>query len=112
MKPGRTPPNQEHTPEARQATALEAIANSLNVIPALAEAISLLRSLNQKAERIMADTQATLARLAEANASLDGLKADIDALKALVASGGTPQEVADAVNALADKAAGIDAETA
>ncbi len=62
-------------------------------------------------EKIMADTQATLAALAAANASLDGIQADIIALKDLIAAGGTPQEVADAVNALAAKASGIDAQT-
>lgn len=75
------------------------------------EALTLLQGLNQKAEKIMADTQKTLDRLAAANASLDGIQSDITALKALVAAGGTPQEIADAVNALADKAAGIDSQT-
>jgi outer membrane murein-binding lipoprotein Lpp len=74
------------------------------------EALTLLRELNLKVERIMADTQATLAALAAANASIDGIRIDIDALVALIAAGGTPQEVSDAVNALAARLAGIDSE--
>jgi len=72
---------------------------------------SLLLLILNNQEKIMADTAATLAALAAANASLDGIQADITALKALVDAGGTPQEVADAVNALAAKAAGIDLQT-
>ena len=111
-RPMRKPKKrQPHTPAVRQAIALESIANSFHVLPVLVEAISLLRELNRKVEKIMADTQATLAKLAEANASLDAIKADIDALKSLIAAGGTPQEVADAVDALAIKAGVIDSET-
>jgi len=69
----------------------------------------LLRILEQQ-EIIMADTQATLAALAAANASLDGIKADIAALQALIDAGGTPQEVADAVSALTARLAATDAE--
>lgn len=75
------------------------------------EALTLLRQLNQKGDSIMADTQATLTKLAEATASLDAIQTDIAGLKALIASGGTPQEVSDAVDALAAKAAGIDLDT-
>lgn len=55
----------------------------------------------------MADTQATLAALAQASADLDGIATDVAALKALIDSGATPQAVTDAVNALAAKTAGV-----
>jgi hypothetical protein len=59
----------------------------------------------------MATQQEILDKLAAANASLDGIQADINALKDLVASGANLDEIAIAVNALADKAAGIDSQT-
>jgi hypothetical protein len=90
---------------------LETLAAALSNVVSGDQVISLLTELNRKVEIIMADTQATLAALAAANASLDGIQADITALKALVDAGATPQEVADAVNALAAKAAGIDSQT-
>jgi hypothetical protein len=58
----------------------------------------------------MADTTQVLADLAAANASLDGIVADIAALEALIAAGGTPDAVAAAVHDLAAKTAGIDAQ--
>jgi len=62
-------------------------------------------------ETIMATMQEILDRLAAANASLDGIQADIADLKALVAGGADLTAISDAVNALADKAAGIDSQT-
>ena len=59
----------------------------------------------------MATQQEILDSLAAANASLDGIQADITALKAMIDAGADLTEIADAVNALAAKAAGIDAET-
>jgi len=70
-----------------------------------------LTTILERTETIMADTNATLAKLAAASASLDGIQQDIADLKALIAAGGTPQEIADAVDALASKAAGIDLQT-
>jgi hypothetical protein len=61
--------------------------------------------------RIMATQAEILAKLADANASLDGIQADIIALKALVDGGADLTAISDAVNALADKAAGIDSQT-
>lgn len=69
-------------------------------------------SINRRLDSIMADTQQTLARLAAANASLDGIRTDIANLKALIEAGGTPEEVASAVDALASRLADTDAETA
>jgi acid phosphatase family membrane protein YuiD len=71
---------------------------------------SLLLRILENQEIIMADTQATLAKLAAATQSLAGIRQDIVDLKALIASGGTPQEVSDAVDALAAGLAGLDAE--
>lgn len=51
----------------------------------------------------MADTQATLAKLAEANARLDTIISEIQALKDAIAAGATPEEVAIAVDALLGK---------
>ena len=60
---------------------------------------------------IMATQQEILDKLAQANASLDGIQQDIADLKALIASGADLTAIAIAVNALADKAAGIDVQT-
>ena len=76
----------------------------------LSEILALVRWIKNRQETHMADTQQTLARLAEANASLDGIRADIVALKALIAAGGTPDEVAAAVDALAAGLATTDSE--
>lgn len=59
----------------------------------------------------MATMQEILDKLATANASLDGIQQDILDLKALIAAGADLTAVSDAVNALADKAAGIDLQT-
>jgi len=60
---------------------------------------------------IMATMQEILDKLAEANVSLDGIQADITALKALVDGGADLTAISDAVTALAAKAAGIDIQT-
>ena len=70
----------------------------------------LLRILEQQ-ENIMATQAEILQKLADANASLDGIQTDITALKALVDGGADLTAISDAVNALADKAAGIDSQT-
>ena len=59
----------------------------------------------------MATEQEILDALAAASASLDGIQADITALKALVDAGASLTAISEAVTALAAKAAGIDAET-
>ena len=69
------------------------------------------RIILRRLDDIMATQQEILDRLAAANASLDGIQADIIALKELVAGGANLDEIAIAVNALADKAAGIDSQT-
>jgi len=76
----------------------------------LSEILALLRWIKNRQEIHMADTQATLNKLAEATASLTGIRADIVALKALIAAGGTPDEVAAAVDALAAGLASTDSE--
>ena len=76
----------------------------------LSEILTLVRWIKLKQEIHMADTQQTLAKLAEANASLTGIRADIQALKDLIAAGGTPDEVAAAVDALAANLAATDSE--
>ena len=64
----------------------------------------------------MADTQATLQKLAEANGKIDalgvalnGVQGDITALKALIAGGATPDEVAAAIDTMS---ANLDAKLA
>ena len=59
----------------------------------------------------MATEQEILDALEAASASLDGIQADITALKALVDAGASLTAISEAVTALAAKAAGIDAET-
>ena len=61
------------------------------------------RLILRRLDDIMADTAATLAKLAEANARMDTVISEIQALKALVASGATPDEVAAAIDTLAGK---------
>lgn len=75
------------------------------------EALVLLRGIKHQGEKTMATQQEILDKLAAATASLDGIQADILALKDLVASGADLTAISDAVNALADKAAGIDSQT-
>lgn len=58
----------------------------------------------------MSDTQAVLAKLAAAQASPTGIRSGIQAPKDLIASGGTPDQVAAAVDELAANLAGLDAE--
>jgi DNA-binding FrmR family transcriptional regulator len=77
----------------------------------LNEALTLLRGLNRKQEKIMATQQEILDQLAAVNTSLDGIQADITDLKALVDSGADLTAISDAVNALAAKASGIDLQT-
>jgi hypothetical protein len=74
-------------------------------------ALSILNAIKQNTERIMATQAEILQKLADANASLDGIQSDITALKALVDGGADLTAISDAVNALADKAAGIDSQT-
>ena len=62
-------------------------------------------------EFIVASKDEILASLAAANASLDGIQADITALKALIDSGAGLAEIQTAVDALAAKASGIDSQT-
>jgi len=59
----------------------------------------------------MATQEEILAQLATASASLDGIQADITALKAMIDAGADLTAISDAVNALAAKAAGIDLQT-
>jgi len=77
----------------------------------LNEVLALLRGIKHQGEGIMADTQATLAKLAALSATVDNLRGDIQGLKDLIAAGGTPQEVSDAVDAILAKANALDAET-
>jgi len=77
----------------------------------LTEVLALLRGIKHQGETNVATQTEILAKLAEANASLDGIQADITALKALIDAGANLTEISDAVNALAAKASGIDAET-
>ena len=76
----------------------------------LAEILALVRWIKNRQEIHMADTQAVIADLAAARASLAGIRADIQALKDLVAAGGTPEEVAAAVAALKTDLATTDSE--
>ena len=70
-----------------------------------------LNTLMERTGRIMATQDEILTKLAEANASLDGIQADILALKDMVAAGADLSAISGAVNALVDKAAGIDTQT-
>ena len=62
-------------------------------------------------EITVATQQEILDMLAATNASLDGIQADINDLKALVDGGADLTAISDAVTALAAKAAGIDTQT-
>ena len=68
-------------------------------------------SLSRRLDDIMATQQEILDKLAAANASLDGIQADILSLKQMIANGADLTAISDAVNALADKAGAIDAQT-
>jgi ABC-type transporter Mla subunit MlaD len=71
-----------------------------------------LHEIKHQLRRIMATAEETLAALAAANASLDGIAQDIATLTAAIGAnaGNVPQDVADAAAALAAKAAAIDAQ--
>lgn len=77
---------------------------------------TLVARIYNRQEILMDDVQAILDQLAAANASLDGIRVDIDALVAQLAAAGsapTPEQMASiltAATALATRASGIDAE--
>jgi hypothetical protein len=72
---------------------------------------SLLLLILENQADIMATQAEILQKLSDANASLDGIQADILALKDMIAGGADLTAISDAVNALAAKAAGIDTQT-
>lgn len=72
----------------------------------------LLDRIEQKVSALHMNEQDVLSKIAEANASLDNIEADVKKLQAEVAAqgGNVPQSIVDAVNALADRAKTVAAE--
>ena len=77
----------------------------------LNEILSTVKTIQRKQETIAMTQQEILDKLAAANASLDGIQADILALKEMLAAGADLSMISDAVDALAVKASGIDSQT-